>query len=144
MAVRNDRYTKIFQFPERLDALYRIPHDQALRDLQLQRGSADVSTGQRCRHVGNEVGVIELPRREIDADLQWRLCRERPLPVGDLLASLFQYVSSERNDEAAFFCNRNELGRRQQTSCGVLPPHERFHFTEPCHLKLHDRLKIHA
>ena len=53
-------------------------------------------------------------------------------------------MSSERNDQAAFFCNRNELGGRQQTSRRVLPPHERFHFTEPFGLKLHYGLEVHA
>ena len=48
-------------------------------------------------------------------------------PLPGLTAGALQHQFADRGNQAGFFRQGNELGRRQQAHGRVLPAHERFH-----------------
>ena len=58
--------------------------------------------------VGTRFLLLELGRREIDGDL------EVVRPCGRFLAGLPQHPLADRDDQAGFLRNRDEVGRRDR------------------------------
>jgi len=91
----------------------------------------------------------ELAHADIDGDAQ--RCGRRPLrPDGQLLASRGQRPVAQRQDQATFLGQRNEIGRHDQPAPGMLPAQQGLdagHAALAVHLGLvmqHELLLAHA
>src|SRR5690349_19028452 len=86
----------------------------------------------------DELGVLELPSREVDRHLQGTpvLLLERGAPC----ARLVQHPFPERDDQTRLLCERDELERTELTLGRVLPADERFVAGDLVRLEVDDRL----
>ena len=91
--------------------------------LEFEQRGRQVGLAQRCRHAFDEARLLELQRRDIDRDPQ-----DQPLcvPPRCLLDGLAQHPFADRDDEAALFGHRDEVGRRDVAELGVAPAQQRL------------------
>ena len=101
-----------------------VLHDHAFGDLELEQARRHATDRQRLIDVLQQAFVDELARRKIDRH------RDRPhslaLPRHVLQASLPEYPTTDRNDQAGFFRKRNEFARRQHGSILMAPAQQRL------------------
>jgi hypothetical protein len=98
---------------------------------------------ERGGHGGDQVGVGELARGEVDRHLQAGALRRRP-PRGRLPAGLPQHPRPERHDQAGLLGHRDELRRRQRARGRVLPADQRLEAGDDQAGRVRDRLVHHA
>ena len=79
----------------------------------------------------DEVGLHELPRRQVDRHEQVRAVRPRVAPGGGLAAGGLEDPASERHDQPGLLGQRDERHRRHQAADRVLPANERLEADDP-------------
>src|SRR5215210_9299471 len=73
-----------------------------------------------------QIGFIELPRGEVYVHPQGQVAREAILPPTYLGAGLLEHPPPYVADQAAFFCDGDELRGEHQATLRVIPTYPRF------------------
>jgi len=76
-------------------------------DLQLQAARREACCAQDLTHRRRQIGLLQLARRQIDADHQRRIARMRVLPLAGLATRRLEHPAAKRHDQASLFGQRN-------------------------------------
>ena len=123
--VDRDREVEVLEVLEGFERSLGVLDHGAFGDLDAERIGAQLPLRNRVREQGHEVGVRQLPRGEVERDL------DRPdptrLPLGRLARRLVQHPIADPQHQAALLGDRHEIGSREQASFGVVPSNQRLH-----------------
>ena len=109
-----------------------------LEDEQLRGQAGGV---ERRRHLRQQPALLELARREVDADGQ---VHAQPVPDrAHLPARLVQHVTAQRQDQPGLLGHRDEPRRADQAVGGVPPPHQRLGAHDVLLVQRVERLVVH-
>src|SRR5215207_11259296 len=86
----------------------------------------EAGAGEDFSHRGGEVAMGDLPRGEVDRDVEGPLVGPLLVPVKDLAAGGLLHPAADRLDQAAFLGDRYELARVEVAPLGMLPADERL------------------
>ena len=75
--------------------------------------------------------MVQLARREVDAQRDRLIHGEVLLPLSDLAAGFTDGPHPQRNDQPGLLGQRNEFHRRHETAPRMLPPHQGLHARQP-------------
>ena len=109
-----------FQAQQRLAG---VLHQDRLGQLQLEQCGGRPAARQRRGHAVDEVGLLELQRRDVDRDRQRHA---RAAPARRLAHRLAEHPVAERDDETRFLGHRDESRRRHLAQLGVAPAQQRL------------------
>ena len=90
----------------------------ALGDLEDERLGREVRVAKRTADVVDEVGILELKGREVDAHVEVVADQAALSPLLGLAGGVSEDLSSERDDQPGGLGDRDELKWRQQPSLG--------------------------
>jgi hypothetical protein len=119
----------------------QVLHDHGLGDLEGQRVRGQPVGVQRGRHLRQQPALLELARRQVDADRQVDL-----QPVADrahLTAGLLQHVPADRQDQAGLLGQRDERHGRDQAVHRMPPADQRLGADDPLAVQRVERLVVH-
>jgi hypothetical protein len=114
--------------------------EHALGDLQHQLARVQPRGVQGPGHVLEQVGLLELAHRQVDAEERVRLEREPALPVAGGLAGGVQHPAADGHDQAGVLGRGDELARHDQAPLGVVPADLRLQPGQPAAGQLDHRL----
>ena len=100
-------------------------HEAALGDLEDEAGRRRARLGEDRADGLDEVGLLELPGRQVDAHLQVGQA-EPDLPRARLAAGLAKDPATHRHDVPGLLGEVDELVRHQQRPIGRLPADQRL------------------
>ena len=103
-----------------------VREQHAFGELENEAGCGQAGIASACFDVADEVVVVELMRRHVDADADDSRVRDRRAPVHRLAARFVEHVAADVDDEAGFLGDRDELVGADEPSGRVLPAHEGF------------------
>src|SRR6476620_1833965 len=112
--------------------------ENALGELERQERRRQLGAFERAVDVVDELGVLQLPRRDVDGDAD--VATERLAQPGCVQTGLVQVPAADRADQAGLFRQRDAVEGRNLAEGRVLPAKQRL---EPDHLErleLYDRL----
>ncbi len=112
------------QFLHGRDGLVNPVHDGAFGDFQLQAAGRQACLGEDAAYRLDEFRLAELVRRNIDR--HFAHVDALVEPGLDLAAGGEQHPVAERQDQAAFLGDRDELGRANQAALRVAPANQGF------------------
>ena len=101
----------------------RILDQDRFGQLQVERVGRQARLAQQPGHAVDEVGSVEQQRRDVDRDHQ---AQPVGVPLCGLAHRLAEHPLADRDDEAALFGHRNELGRRHLAQLRVVPAQQRL------------------
>ena len=136
--VDRDRDAELLQAPERAERDVGVLHGERLGDLELEQPRRQPGFLERLRHHLGELRIVELPRREVDRDLQAALGADEGRPA----AGFAQHPFADLEDQAALLGDLDELARRHQAALGMLPAHQRLVADHFAALRLDDALVV--
>ena len=116
------------KFPEQLHLVDRrrdVVEDHALGQLELETRGVDGEVVEQAADRVREIFLLKLSGADIDRDLQERRPRVT-LPGLDLPAGAFHDPGTDRQDEAGFLGQRDEVGRRDESAASRLPAQQDF------------------
>ena len=111
---------------------------QRLGDLELEPPRRQAGMFQRIRHHREQIAAAELERRQVHGDT------DVVRPGRGIEAGAAQHQAAQRIDQAGFLGNRNELGRRDHTTLGMRPAHQRLEAGDAAALEIDQRLVVGA
>ena len=112
------------ELPEELAETLRIGHRCRLGDFQLELAGRQGPSGQFLRNLIDQVGVVQVPDREVNRDLQ---LDSALTPLDTLVQRVIQHPHRERLDQAAVFGDGDHFIRWNPSSLRMLPAQKRFH-----------------
>ena len=95
-----------------------VGHEHALGDLQHQLARVQPGGVEGAGHVLEQVGLLELAHRQVDAEERVGLEREPALPVAGGLAGGVQHPAADGHDQAGVLGQGHELARHDQAPVG--------------------------
>jgi hypothetical protein len=110
--------------PEAAEALQHgllVGGEDALGDLQHQLVRVQAGGVEGAGHILEQVGLLELADRQLDAQERMGLEREAALPVAGGLAGGVQHPAADGHDQAGVLGQGDELARHDQAPLGVVP-----------------------
>ena len=96
------------------------------------------------RHVGDEVRLGELARRQVHAHHQRGRRRDLALPLAGLAAGRLEDPAADRQDQPGLLRQRDERERRHEPSHGMLPAQEGLHPHDAAGGEVHQWLVVEA
>jgi hypothetical protein len=114
----------------------------AIRTLQDEAGRRQSAVVEGGPNVGDELIVVELVRRDIDADAQVLGARQRA-PFHRLATRFAQDEAADFDDEPGLLGDGDELVGPDQTAGGVVPTYERLEGFDRLRLEIEQRLVMH-
>ncbi len=134
------------EFGDRLEnvgGMCEVFDDHGFGDLESESHRYDSGVLERLFDQSSERGITELPWRQVHRDGKVR-SRVVALPLRQLLTSLREHPSSDRNDRAGGLGNRDELVRSDHAKSRMHPAQERFAADCPFVQGIDDRVVVHA
>src|SRR5690606_37117473 len=116
--------SQLVQLGKLVAVVLDVLDENLLRKFELQLTGVDILAGQGVAHVVDEGNVVQFPARQIDRNAQ--VVTGRTLPAGKLAAGGEHHPPADLGNPTAFFRQRNELNRWQQTAAGMLPSDKRW------------------
>jgi hypothetical protein len=102
-----------------------IAKEDALGDFQLQPTRVETALRQRRQNRRDEVWAGELHGRDVDGDAQ------RLRPTGCFAAGRADHPFADRYYQTDLLSERNEIGRRDESSFRIMPAQQRFEAGDP-------------
>ena len=104
--------------------LFRVLHEVALGELELDELRVDARRGHHCADARVEILLPQLARRKIDGDGQ--RAETRRLPGPDVGAGASDRPLANRHDEPRLLEDRDELVGQDEPALGMAPSQQRF------------------
>ena len=117
-----------------------VGHEHALGDLQHQLARVQPGGVEGAGHVLEQVGLLELAHRQVDAEERVGLEREPALPVAGGLAGGVQHPAADGHDQAGVLGQGDELARHDQAPVGMVPADQRLQPGQAAAAELDHRL----
>ena len=105
--------------------------EHPLGDLQQQLVGVEAGGVKGAGHVLEQIGLLELAHRQVDAEERLRLEGEAALPVAGGLAGGVQDPAADGHDQAGVLGQGDELARHDQAPLGVVPADQRLQPGQP-------------
>ena len=105
----------------------QIVHQDALGDLQLQRGRVQLRLRQDGGDLGMQIRLAELADGHIHADFERRQGGKLGLPPAHGDTRLPQHPKADGHDQPGLLRQRNKLVRRHDAALRMAPADQRFH-----------------
>ena len=112
-------------FGQHLAGVLGVAHHQALGELQVEVGGGQAGLGEGALDGGQQVGVVELAGRQVDAHRHPADALLQPRPL--LAAGLAQHPRADRHDQAALLGDGDEPVGRHQAAVGLGPADQGLH-----------------
>src|SRR6185312_2801561 len=122
----------------------RIGLQRRLRQLELQGAARQVEFLETVIDQAEQLAILELQRRQIDAHRQTLESPAELAPLAELAAGFGQYPASELDDEPALLGMRDELVGPDQPALGMVPAHQRLEAGEAVAADVDDGLVVDA
>jgi hypothetical protein len=117
---------------------YPWPHGQP------QRARSQPGFPEHTLYPLHQIGLLELPRREVHAHAHAREFRAAALaPLHQLPRRFRQAPVAHRQNQPRLFGQRDEIPGRQQAPPRVPPAHQRLEAHNPIRAQIHFRLVVH-
>ena len=117
-----------------------IVHERRLGDLQGQRCRVQAVPGEGGGDHAQEFGIGELAGGQVHRHLQRQAIDV--LPSGGLGDGFVQYPGAQLPDQPGLLGHLDKLSRRQQSSNGMRPAHQRLHAGRTPGAQVHPRLVV--
>ncbi len=130
---------------EGLEGLERPPrgaHDRGFGELQLEQLRCEPGLGEDPGDIADQVGVPDLPDRDVDGDEDRGVAGPLDLPAPRLPACGPQHPAPQLDDGAVLFRDPDEPIRRQTPELRVAPPDQGLHPAHRAALQIHQRLVL--
>ncbi len=118
----------LVQVAQHVADVFGVVHQHALGELELDQLAADAVGRGLGDQQGQQAGVDEVRRGEVERDAH--LGQALVEPLAQLATGAPDHPLAERHDQAGLFRERHEACRRQQAEVGVLPADERLRTTD--------------
>ena len=138
--VDRHRDAEILELAQRAEGHVGIAHGGRFGDLELEQAGGQAGLAQGGGHQVHELGIVELPRRQVHGDLQAAFHADEGGPA----AGFAQHPLAELQDHAGFLGELDEFGRRHQPALGMLPAHQRLVSGDAPGARVDHRLVVHA
>ena len=130
--IDGDKDTQVRECAHGFGRRLHVAHQDALGDLDDEEARLDTRRLENDRHRFGEIRLGELTCREVHGDVEMRQVRELIVPATQLPRGLAEHELAQGSDQAALFSHRDELGRIDEPTYGVLPSHQAPRVPE-CH-----------
>ena len=119
-----EAHAELLEPPQDLGRRVALRHDHVLGHLEHQRARGQPVRLQGVRHLVHQVGLLQLPAGQVDADRQ--VATPVLPPAGEDLAGAPKDPAAQGNDQAGLLGHVEELAGRHQAPLRVLPAHQRL------------------
>ena len=102
----------------------------------------EVRLGQDLAHLVDDLGVLQLARREVDGHVARRIVRVLAAQLGREAARLLQHPAADRHDQPGLLRERDEVERGHEATRRVVPADERLEPADVAVRELDHRLVV--